>query len=449
MKIMRLRFRNLAVVSLVLAAALPAFAQESFEGSVTFKPADLLPAALVQGPHYKLADQVKTEGFLHEFVIQSDYGSFTAAGTSMLYVRLREVQALAALQEVSKSDVFISAAGSSVLSVGKSLGQAAADPVATVEGLGAGVKRAGVNLGRKAKKTVGSATDAAEGAAEKVQGDDKPKTETAGEKSSTDKAIDAGTSAAMSHFGVNGATRRWAQKLGVDPYSSNPVLRQALEEIGKIDAAGGIAGKVVIPIPPIAGKAADVSELTWGKDPEELSKLNEQRFAELGVDKEVAAGVLKTKAFSPSQQTRFVAALHAVRAAGLADYVDTARQAAGEIEAEFFTESAEMLAAFHAHDRVEAVLTDSRAMVAVVSGKKAVALLPLDSIRWTDASRKALTEIADRVRKELAASRLEIALTGRMSPRALKEAEAIGWTVSQGVPGPIAPPAPSAGMNTP
>ena len=169
MKDMRLHYRTLAVVSLVLAAALPAIAQEPFEGPVTLKPADLLPAALVQGPHYKLADQVKTEGYLHEFVIQSDYGSFTAAGTSMLYVRLREVQALAALQEVSKSEVFISAAGSSVLSVGKSLGQAAANPVATVEGLGAGVMRAGVNLGRKAKRTVGTASDVAEGAAEKVK----------------------------------------------------------------------------------------------------------------------------------------------------------------------------------------------------------------------------------------------------------------------------------------
>ena len=104
-----------------------------------------------------------------------------------------------------------------------------------------------------------------------------------------------------------------------------------------------------------------------------------------------------------------------------------------------------MLAMLHAREPVEAVLTDSRAMVAVVNGKKAVALLPLDSIRWTDAGSKALTEIADRARKELAASRLDIAMTGRMSPQALKEAEAIGWTASQGVPGPVEPPKPAAG----
>jgi hypothetical protein len=99
-----------------------------------------------------------------------------------------------------------------------------------------------------------------------------------------------------------------------------------------------------------------------------------------------------------------------------------------------------MLAALHARGPVEAVLADSRALVAAAGGKRAVALLPLDSIRWTEASQKNLTEIAGRARAELAAERLEIELTGRMTPRALKEAEALGWAVSQGVPGPVPPP---------
>jgi len=335
------RFLRAVVVAIAIFSALQVQAQQPYEGPADFKAADLLPPALVKGAHFTVADQVRTEGYYHEFVVESDFGSIPAVGTSMLYVRLGEVRALAALQEVSKSDVFISAAGNSVLSVGKTVGQAVTDPKATVAGLGAGAKRYGENLGRKAKKTAETATDA-------VAGDDKPKTDTTGEKSTTDKAVDTGTAVAKSYFGVSGSARRWAQKLGVDPYTSNAVLRKSLEEIGKIDAAG-------------------------------------------------------------------------------------------EIEAEFFTESAEMLATLHAGDPVKAVLTDSRAMVAVAGGKKAVALLPLDSVRWTEASKKALTDIADRARKELSAGILRIDLTGRMSPRALKEAEAIGWSVSQRVPGPVVP----------
>jgi hypothetical protein len=435
-KVMKVRLGVSAIVSLVLAAALPALAQEPYEGPAVLTPAEVLRADLVRGPHYTLADKVETKGYLHEFVVQSDYGSFTAAGTSMLYGRLREVQALAALDDVSKSEVFLAAAGASVLSVGKSVGKAVADPKGTVKGVGAGLKSYGENLGRKAKRTAETAADA-------VKGDEKTESGDPGGASTAEKAVDAGASVAKSYFGVTGASRRWAQKLGVDPYTSNPVLRKALEEIGTIDAAGGIAAKTVVPIPAVISTGAEVSNLVWGKDPEELLKLNEQRLADLGVDKAVAASFFKSKAFSPSQQTRFVAALHAVRAAGLPDYVDAAREAGGEVEAEFFTESAEMLAALHARNRVEAVLTDSRAMVARVGDKRAVALLPLDSIRWTEGSRKALTEIAERARKELGASRLEIELTGRMSPRALEESQAIGWNVSQGVPGPVAPPKPA------
>jgi hypothetical protein len=433
---MKVRLGVPAIVSLVLAAALPALAQEPYEGPAAFTPAEVLRADLVGGPHYTLAGKVETKGYLYEFVVQSDYGSFPAEGTGMLFVRLREVQALAALDEVSKSEVFLSAAGTSVLNVGKSVGKAVADPAGTVKGVGAGLKSYGENLGRKAKRTAETAADA-------MQSDEKTKAEAPGGTSTTEKAVDAGTSVAKSYFGVTGASRRWAQKLGVDPYTSNPVLRKALEDIGTIDAAGGIAAKAVVPIPTAISTGADVSNLVWGKDPEELLKLNEQRLAEMSVDKAVAAAFFKSQAFSPSQQTRFVAALYAVRAAGCADYVDAAREAGAEVEAEFFTESAEMLAALHTRNRVEAVLTDSRAMVALVGDKRAVALLPLDWIRWTEASRKALTEIAGRARKELGASRLEIELTGRMSPRALEESQAIGWNVSQGAPGPVAPPKPA------
>ena len=318
----------------------------------------------------------------------------------MLYVRLGEVQALAALEGVSKTDVFISAAGNSVLDIGKTLGKAVADPKATV-----GARRRGQagrgNLGRKAKKTAETATEAVKGADRRAT---KPKADTAGEKSTSKKAVDTGTSAAKSYLGVSGRHAA-GPETGRGPVLLERRAARVARGDREIDAAGGIAAKAVVPIPPVVSKAADVSDLVWGKDPEELPKLNKQRLAELGVDKAFAAEFLESKAFSPSQQTRFVAALHAVRAAGLADYVDAAREAGARSRRNSYRER-QMLATFHAGDPVKAVLTDSRAMVAVAGGKKAVALLPLDSVRWTEASKKALTEIADRARKELSAGSL-------------------------------------------
>jgi hypothetical protein len=198
----------LALVPIVLSVAPRALAQMPYEGPAAVKPADVLPAGLAAGPHYTLAEEVGTPGYLHEFLVRSDYGDFAAEGTSLLYVRLQEVQALAALEEVSKSEVFLKSAGTSVLNVGKSVGQAVKDPEATVKGIGAGVQRFGENLGRKTKQ-------AAESTKEAVKGDDEA---SGGDGASTgEKAVDAGSSAAKGYLGVTSAARCWAQLGGTPP----------------------------------------------------------------------------------------------------------------------------------------------------------------------------------------------------------------------------------------
>ncbi len=79
----------------------------------------------------------------------------------MLLMRLHEVGALAELDKVSKSEVFLKAAGTSVLNVGKGVASVVKDPKATAAGMGEGVKRFGTNLGRKAKRTTDKAVDSA------------------------------------------------------------------------------------------------------------------------------------------------------------------------------------------------------------------------------------------------------------------------------------------------
>ncbi len=74
------------------------------------------------------------------------------------------------------------------------------------------------------------------------------------------------------------------------------------------------------------------------------------------------------------------------------DYVATAAEARNEREALFFVESAEMLQRRHARTPFTAVLTDSRALVAVTADRRAVALLPLDWVRWTSAVESTLRD---------------------------------------------------------
>ena len=103
---------------------------------------------------------------------------------------------------------------------------------------------------------------------------------------------------ANSVLGVNKSARIWAQKLQVDPYSRNPILQKALVDIAKIDAAGGIATKVVVPIPAVVSTTSSVGGLVWGKDPEALRKTNEAGLKALGVSEEVAAKFFRNDQFT-------------------------------------------------------------------------------------------------------------------------------------------------------
>jgi hypothetical protein len=417
----RRRRASRALLALGLAAVLLGAA--AYEGVRHFKAQELLSAAQLKGPHHQVASAVPTEGYLHVFSITTDWGSLDAEGGSLLLVRLDEVRALSELDAVSKSEVFLKSAGGAVLNVGKGVSAVVKDPEATAKGVGKGVKRFGTNLGRKAKRAGDEAV---------ADVTDDSKTDSSG-KSTTDKAASAAGGVANSALGVSGAARKWAQKVGADPYTTNPVLRKALSDIGKIDAAGSIAAKIVVPIPPVVSTTASVGGLVWSKDPEALLKQNEAQFRALGVSGDALKQLYLSKGFTLTLHTRLATALTAVKAKGSADYVAAAAEADTEREALFFVESAEMLQHFHAKSPVSEILTDSRALVAKTKDGRAVALCPVDWVQWTEPFAKAAGEAGARAKKELGAAKLELRLTGRASDVAKREAAALGWTVVESV----------------
>src|ERR1700752_5002077 len=92
-------FAILAVVPLLRAQG----AYDSLPA--TFKASTLLGAAALKGPHYQIAEPVKTDPYFHEFTLTSDYGPFDATGRTVLTTRLQEIASLASLEDVSKTQV--------------------------------------------------------------------------------------------------------------------------------------------------------------------------------------------------------------------------------------------------------------------------------------------------------------------------------------------------------
>jgi hypothetical protein len=396
---------GLAVAGLRLPAA------PADEPPPSFTAAQLLTSAQLKGPHHAIANEVQTEGYYHEFRIQSDFGAFDAFGRSQLAVRLREVEALAQLDEVSKTEVFLKAAGQSVVNLGKGVASVVTAPTDTAKNLGSGIKRFGVNLGRQSKRAVDSAS-----------GDDPAESSRPGDN--------ATVSAGKSLLGVSKASRQWAKKVGVDPYTTNPVLRKALDDFGQVDAAGAIATKVLLPVPGVVGMTATAGDLVWGMDPEALRKLNEQRLKALRVPDATANKLFRNSAMTLSLETRLIAALDAVKVRGAADRVAAAAQSRHEREALFHVESAELLQKLQVKTPFTALLTDALATVAVTANGQALVLLPVDWLRWTAANDSSFQELQARARKELKAASLTIILTGRASPAASKVLIGLGWTIT-------------------
>ena len=323
------------------------------------------------------------EGVYQVFEIVSDFGNIEAEGRTVLRTRVREVDALARLSEVSKGEIFAKAAGGAVLAVGKGVVSVVKDPEGTAKGIGGGIKRFGVNLGRKAKRAADSATK-----------DDK-KADDDGE-STSDKALDAAGGAANSVLGVNSAARKWARKLGVDPYTTNPVLHKALVDVGKIDTAGSIATKVVLPMPALVSGAATVGDLVWSQGPGRAAQ--DQRGA-AGRDRSLEAGRF------PLPRQRQLHAHHADEAYRRPPRGEGPRGApATSIPPRTRRTSAKRcsssraprwLARMHKTEPVSALLRDSRGVVAK-RGSRAVALLPVDWVRWTEEIQRVTTESAAR-----------------------------------------------------
>ena len=279
----------------VLACAAVATAA-GYEGPRTFQASEVLTPAQIKGPHFVVQPEVPTEGYFHVFQLKTDFGAIEAEGRGMLPdARARDEGNRPAQRGLQERRV-----PEGRRHLGRERGQGRRR-----RGLGP----RGHGQGRRQRSQEASAPTSAERRREPPtrrpspsKGDDKP--QEGASKSTTEKAAEAGTGIAYSALGVNRGARTWAQKVGVDPYTTNPVLKKALADIGKVDAAGGLAAKIVVPIPMVVSGTATVGNLVWGKDPEELMKVNEAKLKQLGVGDDVIKQLYLSKGFTLSLQTR-------------------------------------------------------------------------------------------------------------------------------------------------
>jgi hypothetical protein len=399
-----------------LISAPGAVAAPGFETAPVLKAGNILPPELLKGEHHRVAEEVRTDGYLNYYVIDSDFGEFVAEGTPLLRIRVHEIEALAQLVEISETDVFIEATKEEGIDLVKGLRRGVSDIPRSVKLVPKGTSRLFEKFGHGAKLGVKKAGDLI------GVGDDE------------DESANDTEEIRESYYEVSQGEREWAARLDVDPYSSNETLRKAIGRMSTIDFAGevtfSVASSVAIPIPGLGMVASTINEATdeiWNTDPYELRQANIERLQEAGVTESTIEAFIDHPWYTPTMQTlllRYLLGMEGV--SGTMTVLDVAVEAETEAEARYFVNSILLMVWFHENEvPVERVLAQSHLPQAVTKDGRQIGFGPLDYLFWgEDFARAAQVAVSRPV-----LGKREIWVLGSVSDRARAEIEALGVAV--------------------
>jgi hypothetical protein len=409
----------LAVICGLLSAAGVAEEPE-FETAPILKASKILPPELLQGEYHRVREEVRTDGYLNHYVIDSDFGEFVAEGTPLLRIRVREIDALAQLEELSESKVFVDAVTGAGFDLGKGLWRGGSDPVKSVKSAPQGANRLFKKLGRGAKLGAKKTSDMSSDLI--GLGDD-----------DGGGAVDL-DEIRKSYYEVSQGEREWAARLGVNPYSSNETLRKAIRKMNNFGFAGeitfAVASSLVIPIPGIGTVASTINESAdeiWATDPYVLRQVNIERLQKAGVEESLIAAFIDHPWYTPTMQTILLRLLLGME--GVSDtmsVLDVAIEAESEAEARYFVTSIVLMVWFHENEvPIDRVLTESHLPQAVTTDGRQIAFAPLDYLFWGEYF---VVAVQVAVTRPVLGER-EIWVLGSVSDRARAEIEALGVSV--------------------
>lgn len=455
----------------LFCAACAAQAASQYDTPPTLKASQTLPAEIRKGEFHDVQEYIANDGMFNMYVISSKFGEFFAPGGIMLNVRLQEIQALGELDRIGKTDIFVKSAKEAGMSQIRSIQELSKTSSeffesAKQEGYSATTKTVLANtqayVGEKVDETKEQLRKVKKAATKEnakkqwnkikeMVGKDDEKDAKADDKASATPAesdeeraakrremIARAKKAAAEYFGVTDAERAWAEKLHVDPYSSNVVLRKAIRQAAMIDRAGNFAVKFA-PIPGIpgmkyVGKLNKIGKIIWSNTPESLSEINRRQLLATGATAETVEAFLNHPIYSPTLQTAFASALTDLE--GVSGRDGALEEALGmetETQARLLIETVALLAWHHqTQTPAQSLLTTMRLPLAQTKQGGIVFLLPTDALFWTEEVAAAANGYASSCAEMKAASR-EFWTTGTASDRFKQGLAQLGWTVKERV----------------
>ena len=399
---------SLGAFFLVLAVVSIAAAQQH-QQPADRRAAEVLPREVVTGANYRVLDPVVSDGYMHRFTVRSDFGAFEVTGNGALRKLLNEVRAVAQLREIKKGKAWATAVADSATSPFRFAKNLITHPADTVTGIPKGAYK----FMEEAATAVTSERDPSDDPAYK-------------------KALL-----------VSGQKREYAAQLGVDPYSSNAVLQKELNSVAWAAAVGNLT--VSAALMPVGGAAgAALSGVRWSNALNDLLKvepasrlriINEKKLADMGIPKDLAKQFLDHLAFTPRHDTILVEALSRLAGAGGREkFLEAALRAEDEVDANFFTNAAQILRGYHETvSPITEIQTSLRLAVAQAKNGNALVPLPLDHLIWTQTADRRSQEVKSGYRATGFNGKFDLWLIGTASPLARQRLAERGMTVVEEV----------------
>lgn len=388
-----------------------------FEEPPVLAASAILRPEFLKGPHHTLRNEVPTMAGHNQYVIESEFGIFEADGNAALVDRVAEVEAIAKLRAVSRTEVYEAAlkkAAKSPVAFAKSL---AHNPVKTVSGVPKGLWKFMNRTGQSLKEV---------GEERERPGDG---------------------SGAKDLIGFSKVKRELATKLGVDPYSSNATLQKELNGIGW--AAYGGSMTISVALAPVGGGAgtaitafnvADAStKALTDESPNDLRRLALSKLLAMGIERANVVAFLNNTAYSPTHQTRLVLALESLQGAtGRSAFLELAGEAADETDALFFQRCAQVMVAIHRDTPLASMGSFNNLPLCITKGGIAIVPLEWDYASWTENAARYLQQLKTVKLGDYQVTGYRVVLTGLASPRVKEELAKLDvQLVEKALPGPL------------
>jgi hypothetical protein len=350
---------------------------------------------------------VSSDGMLRHYRLRTRWGEFETVGDQLMAARIKELNALRALDEADTKKSF----GQGVLKAGVApvvfAGHMIVHPVATTENTAAGIGqfidgiRSGFNnMGKSRDDTVAS-----------LSGEAREK-------------------------------RLIATGLGIDPYTDFQPLAYRLKELASAAAAGHLAVSVgMMAVPGMAGlvvsntsTAGDLSDTTKDYWDTELMDTNRDKLARLGVDGATADSLFANRNYTPGDLTAMVEALTSLN--GTSNIGPTVAGAAGagsRAAAYFIRRRMELTAAWQRRNKtIVSFVGDDSVMfpLAQTTSGGIVGVYPIDVLSWTPGTAQTIDAMTAAAQKDGATSKT-LVITGAATPLAKARISARGWTLEE------------------